>query len=156
MNEQSKAIESIIKMAITGEEESHALYTKAARLVKGAQSRAMLEELATDELGHKAKLEGLLRQGISWTIAEGAFKRVADLKVGDHLEARPLAEGADLQDALIVAIQREKESHDLYASLAGISGEEIVRNLFDFLANEELTHKRKVEALYEEIMYQHF
>ena len=156
MNDQTQTIENIIKMAISGEEESHALYQKAAQLVQGTQSRTMLEELASDELGHKAKLEGLLRQGISWNIAEGEFKKVADLKVGDHLEAKPLAEGADLQDVLIVAIQREKESHELYAGLAGVSADETVRNLFDFLANEELTHKRKIESLYEEIVYQDF
>jgi len=31
-----------------------------------------------------------------------------------------------------------------------------VRQLFEFLANEELTHKRKLESLYEEIVYQDF
>jgi len=156
MNDQTQAIESIIKMAISGEEEAYAMYTNAAQLVKGAQSKAMLDELATDELGHKAKLEGLLRKRLSWNIAGGQFQRVEDLKIGDHLESKPLKEGADLQDILIVAIQREKESHELYASLAGVAGDDTVRNLFEFLANEELTHKRKVESLYEEVVYQHF
>lgn len=156
MNDHTQTIESIIKMAISGEEEAYTLYTNAGQLVKDKQSREMLAELATEERGHKAKLEGLLRQGITWTIADGEFDRVADLKVGDHLEAKPLTEGADLQDVLIVGIQREKESHELYAGLAGISADETVRQLFEFLANEELTHKRKLESLYEDIVYQDF
>lgn len=156
MSDQTKTIESIIKMAISGEEEAYALYSGTLQLVKDSQSRSMLQELASDELGHKVKLEGLLRQGISWSISEGQFRKVADLKVGDHLEAKPLDEGAGLQDVLIVAIQREKESHELYANLAGVSADDTTRNLFEFLANEELTHKRKLESLYEEVVYQHF
>lgn len=156
MSEQTQTIENVIKMAIAGEEDAYSMYMNAAQLVKGSQTQAMLKELAQDELGHKAKLEGLLRQGISWNIASGRFEQVADLKVGDHLQAKPLKEDADLQDILIVAIQREKESHDLYASLAGVTSDQTVRNLFEFLANEELTHKRKIESLYEEIVYQDF
>lgn len=156
MSDYTQMIENIIKQAIVGEEDSHALYVNAAGKVKDANSKAMLEELAQEELGHKAKLEALLKKGLTWEIGAGEFKRVQDLKLGDHLQAKPIEEGADIQAVLTVAIQREKESHELYATLAGVACDETTRNLFEFLANEELTHKRKIETLYEEIIYTDF
>ena len=156
MTDLTNTIEAVIKQAIKGEEDAYALYTSAAKIVKTTQAQTMLAEMAKEELGHKAKLEGLLRQGLKWNIAAGEFKRVTDLQMGDHLKAKPLEEGADLQAVLIFGIQREKESHELYATMAGVTGDTTVRNLFEFLANEELTHKRKLESLYEEVIYQHF
>ncbi len=156
MSEYWKTIEGIIRQAIVGEEDSHALYKNAAGRVKDPNSKAMLEELAKEELGHKAKLEGLLKRGLTWEIVEGEFKKVQDLKLGDHLVAEPLDEQADLQAVLTVAIRREKESHELYATMAGVTCDETVHNLFEFLANEELTHKRKLESAFEDIVYQQF
>ncbi|MGC8827824.1 MAG: ferritin-like domain-containing protein [Anaerolineae bacterium] len=156
MSEHWKAIEEVIRQAIVGEEDSHALYVHAAGRVKDPNAKAMLEELAKDELGHKAKLESLLKRGLTWEIVEGEFKKVQDLKLGDHLVAEPLDEQADLQAVLTTAIRREKESHDLYAAMAGVTCDETVRSLFEFLANEELTHKRKLESTFEDIVYQQF
>lgn len=156
MTDKIKAVEEVIKAAIKGEEDSHAVYTSAALLVTSPGPKQILEELAKDELGHKAKLEALLRKGITWEISEGQFKKVTDLQLGDHLVAQPLTEDSDLQAILTVSIKREKESHDLYAAMSQVAGDETVRNLFEFLANEELTHKRKVESMYEEIVYQDF
>ncbi len=156
MTDHTKAIEAVIKQAIKGEEDAYALYTSAARIVTATQAQTMLSDMAKEELGHKSRLEGLLRQGIAWNIAQGEFKRVTDLKVGDHLAAKPLEAGADLQAVLMYGIQREKESHELYTTMGGLTGDATVRNLFEFLANEELTHKRKLETLYEEVIYKHF
>ncbi len=156
MSDYWKTIEGVIRQAIVGEEDSHALYTNAAQKVTDAHARAMLEELAKEELGHKAKLEGLLKRGLTWEIVEGEFKKVQDLKLGDHLVAEPLDAEADLQAVLTVAIRREKESHELYATMAGVTCDETVRNLFEFLANEELTHKRKLESTFEDLVYQQF
>ncbi|MCD6521128.1 MAG: hypothetical protein J7M05_14525 [Anaerolineae bacterium] len=55
---------------------------------------------------------------------------------------------------LIVAGKREKASHDLYAALAQVTEDPETVQLFEFLANEELTHKNRVESLYEELVYQ--
>ena len=156
MSDLTQNVEAVIKQAIAGEQDAYALYSGAKKMVKSTASKSLLEDLAKEELGHKAKLEGLLRQGISWQVAEGQFKRVEDLKLGDHLVSQPLNEGADIQAVLTVGIQREKESHELYTTMAGVVCDDTVRHLFEFLANEELGHKRKLEGLYEEVIYQHF
>ncbi len=38
--------------------------------------------------------------------------------------------------------------------MALIAGDEDARGLFEFLAQEELVHKNKVETLYDEVIYQ--
>jgi rubrerythrin len=55
---------------------------------------------------------------------------------------------------LIVAMHREKSSHEFYSTMAEIAEEEASRSLFGFLAQEELAHKNKVESLYDEVVYQ--
>ena len=90
MSDKTTVIQEIIKQAIQGEADAYALYTSGAGRVKSTQAKAMLEEMAKDELGHRTKLEKLLQQGLRWEIARGAFKKVNDLKVGDHLVAKPL------------------------------------------------------------------
>jgi rubrerythrin len=151
-----QAIQDVIRMAITAEVEANQMYINASGQVKTRLAKTMLDELATEELGHKAKLESLLRGGVPWHIAAGEFKRVTDLKLGDHLVEEPLSDSADIQNVLIVAIKREKEANELYTTMAGVASDSTVRNMFDFLANEEMGHKRKIESLYEDIVYKEF
>jgi rubrerythrin len=40
--------------------------------------------------------------------------------------------------------------------MAGIASSEAAKGLFQFLAQEELGHKNKVEVLYDDIIYKEF
>jgi rubrerythrin len=40
--------------------------------------------------------------------------------------------------------------------MAGMAASEAVRETFEFVAQEELGHKNKVEVLYDDIVYQEF
>lgn len=148
-------IEELLRTAIKREEESNALYTQAAKMVKSAPSRVLLEELAGEELTHKAKLEDLLAGGVTWVV-RGYKEKVTDLKISDYLVPQPLREDADFQDVLTVAAKREKNAYDFYTAMSDVTQDQAVRNLFAWLANEEMKHKNKVETLYEEIVYKEF
>ena len=50
-------------------------------------------------------------------------------------------------------MHREKSSYDFYSAMTSLSDDESARSLFDFLAQEELMHKNKVESLYDEVVY---
>jgi|MTBAKSStandDraft_2_1061841.scaffolds.fasta_scaffold11429_2 rubrerythrin len=150
------SIEAILKRAIRFEEDSHNLYASALEKVKNPQTKEWLQELADWELGHKAKLEGLLKGDLSWAIRKSKREDVADLKVGDYLVAPSLGEKSDFQDVLLVAIKREQSAHDFYNSMAGLVEEGQAKELFDLLAKEELKHKQMVEEYYEEYIYKDF
>jgi len=141
-----------IRQAIEREEEAHALYSKARGMVTDPVAQGMLDELATQELGHKAKLESLLKGDAERIVARGTERKITDLKIADYLAPAKLDEGADLQQVLIVAMQKEKDSNQLYEAMTQIT-EGSTQELFRFLAGEELAHKNRVQQLYDEIIY---
>ncbi|MGC9332893.1 MAG: ferritin family protein [Anaerolineae bacterium] len=150
-------IEDILQEAIQSEIESHELYTNAAQMVGTDHIKALLHDLAREELGHKAALERLLADpsGIQSQVRKLQEAHIEDMKIGDHLVAQPLGPDATFQDVCIFASKKEKQSHDLYRSLAEQSTGE-ARDLLEAMAQDELRHKNLVEGWYEEVVYQEF
>ena len=110
--------------------------------------------MATEEVKHKEKLQALLAGDTTRIIAVSKRGQIDDLKLAEYLVTRPLDPKANLQDVLIVAMHREKSSHEFYSTMAEIAEEASSKTLFGFLAQEELAHKNKVESLYDEVVYQ--
>jgi rubrerythrin len=156
MPEQDTTVEGIIRRAIRVEEDAYNFYTGASKMVKLPHVQDMLNELAGDEVKHKEKLEGLLAGDTEQVIAAKQSQKIQDLKLADYLVPQPLDEDATLQEVLLIAMQREKNAHDFYNLMAGLAASEVVKELFQFLAQEELGHKNKVEVLYDDIIYKEF
>ncbi len=51
-------------------------------------------------------------------------------------------------------MHREKSSNEFYTTMASIADDGAAKSMFEFLAQEELVHKNKVESLYDEVVYQ--
>ena len=156
MPPKDTALERILNQAIHFEEDSCQFYTKAMPMVKRPHIKDVLQELANQEVKHKQRLQSLLEGNTEAIIALPSQAKIEDLKLAEYLVAKPLDEQASFQDVLIVAMQREKSSHDFYATMAGIAEGAEAKQLFEFLAQEELTHKNKVESLYDEVLYKDF
>ncbi len=154
--ETSDSVETILKRAIVLEEESANMYAVAARSAKNAPIRKRLEEMAEQERGHTAKLQEILKGNVRWAIRKAKAEPVADLRLSDHLEAKPLDANADYQDVLLMAARREKASYDFYAAMAEMVDDKLIKGVFEMLATEELRHKYDVEKTYEEVVYQSF
>jgi len=150
-------LEEILRQAIRFEEESYALYSNAIQISTTADARAMLEDLAAQELGHKKKLQRLQERGVADLAPVVRTTEAQDLKLAEYLQVpSELAQDADLQDVLLVAMQREKSTREFYLKLGQLTEEGPAKNLFDLLAEEELKHKNRVESLYERLIYQDF
>jgi rubrerythrin len=156
MPEQDTTVEGIIRRAIRVEEDAYNFYTGASKMVKLPHVQDMLNELAGDEVKHKKRLEELLAGDTEQIIAAKQSQKIQDLKLADYLVPQPLDEEATLQEVLLIAMQREKNAHDFYNLMAGLAASEVVKELFQFLAQEELGHKNKVEVLYDDIIYKEF
>jgi len=156
MQKEYMTVEGIIRRAIRFEEDAYSFYTEASEMVKLPHIKDMLNELAGEEVKHKEKLEDLLAGDTEQIIAAKQSQKIQDLKLAEYLVAPPLDEDATLQDVLMIAMQREKNSHDFYNLMAGIASTEAAKELFQFLAQEELGHKNKVEVLYDDIIYKEF
>jgi len=154
MSGTENAIQQILRTAIQREIDAFTLYTNAAEMVDSEAAQLVLKDLAAQEVGHRKRLEGLLSGRVFRVLSSDQQKKVTDLKITDYLVEEPLARDSDIQNILIVAGEREKASHDLYSALAQVSEDEDTAKLFRFLANEELSHKNRVESLYEDVILQ--
>lgn len=154
MSTLSNPLQSIIRTAIQREIEANTFYSNVAKLATTPHGRDLLLDMAAQELGHRNRLEAMLKGDVFKVLSRKQQKQVVDLKITDYLVEEPLSADSDLQTILIVAGKREKASFELYSALARVAGDPEVVKLFEFLANEEMTHKRRVETMYDELVYQ--
>jgi rubrerythrin len=152
MSTPDNAVQSIIRTAIQREIDAYALYSNAAKAAN-PQNKEILDDLAAQEVGHRKKLEGLLAGKVFRALSKVQQRKVADLKITDYLVEEPLSPDSDFQNILIVAGKRERASFELYSALMRVSADKDTAKLFEFLANEEMTHKRRVESIYDELVY---
>jgi rubrerythrin len=154
MSKDDTAIEQILRQAIRFEEDAHDFYTGAVEMVERPHIRQVLMDMAGEEVKHKERLQTLLDGDTTQIISVRKRGQIEDLKLAEYLVPRGLDAEAGLQDVLIVAMHREKSSHEFYSTMAGIAQDGSAKSLFEFLAQEELVHKNKVETLYDEVVYQ--
>jgi len=147
-------MDNILRTAIRREIDAYNLYSSAAEMAATPHAKDVLTDLANQEAGHRNRLERLLADKSMSLLSKAQKKKVVDLKITDYLIEVPLAPDSDFQDILIVAGKREKASYDLYSALATVAEDDEMVRLFEFLADEEMGHKNRVEALYEELVYQ--
>ncbi len=153
MTAASNPMQDVLRTAIQREIDAYNLYSTAADSVETPHAKDLLKDLATQELGHRNRLESLLAGNVFRVLTRTQQKKFVDLKITDYLTEEPLSSSSDFQDILIVAGKREKASFELYSALARIANDAETTKLFSFLANEELGHKHRVESLYDELVY---
>ncbi len=147
--EKFESAEAILDFAIEKEEEARAFYQDLAGKVEGRAMQKLLKEFAAQEAGHAARLKGV-KQGRK-TLAAGG--KVVDLKVSDYLAAVEPKPDMDYQEALQVAMQRERAAFALYSDLAAATDDAELQELFTALAQEEARHKLFLEREYDEQVY---
>ncbi len=140
------SIDDILDFAIGEEEAAAQFYTQLAGHMTRPWMKAVFEDFAQEELGHKAKLLQI-KEG---SLLMSAKQEVRDLKIGDYLVEVEASPAMEYQDALIVAMKKEKAAFKLYSDLAAAAGDENVRNTFLMLAQEEAKHKLRFEVEYDD------
>ena len=141
---------AIIEAAVKVEEQSIALYTMALQNAKYPSSKVFLKQLVEEEKGHKNKLEAIMKDKTKISELGAHGGAVQDLKIVDMMDDTPLSSGADYEAILVYAAKREKTSYDYYRTLAlGLKGTKM-GEMFSKLAQEELSHKNKLEKEYDD------
>ena len=140
--------DSILEFAIAREEESYQFYVRLAARTERPWMQRVFEEFSKEELGHKASLQKV-REGKRKLRSES---RVLDLKMSDYLVAGQANDDMDYQQALIVAMKKEKVAFKLYTDLADRVDDERLRTMFLGLAQEEAKHKLRFEIEYDEVI----
>ena len=147
-----QSFKAIIQAAVEIEEQSYALYKMAQERVKYQSSKVFLEELAREELMHKEKLLATMKDKDKVSELGSRVKQIQDLKIVDTMKDTSITEDADYQKILVYSAKREKATYEYYKSLAsGLEGTE-TGELFSRLAQEELSHKNRLEREYDEYL----
>jgi rubrerythrin len=142
------SVDEVLDFAISEEEKAHDFYLDLAQKVDKPWMKKALEDFAKEEAGHKQKLLGV-KQGKHLLPAQ---TKVLDLKLADYLvdiEPRP---SITYQDALILAMKKEKAAWKLYMDLAAAATEPALAGTFKALAIEEANHKLRFETEYDEVV----
>ncbi len=145
MNE-FKSIDDALDFAIQSEQEAVDFYTNLANGSKNQAMREVFIQFAKEEKGHKKRLQNIKRK----EMFEFSDEKVFNLEIGDYLIDVKPATDMSYQDALILAMKREKSAFKLYSDLAGIATNSDLKNVFLALAQEEAKHKLRFEIEYDD------
>lgn len=139
----------ILELAIAREEDANRFYLILAERVKSAEMRQVFEDLAGEELEHKARLElEIIKTGKVAT----ATVRPGELEGHDDMDVALTELDIDYKDMLIMAMQKEEASFRLYVDLAGRVVNKDSHDTILALAEEEVKHKLRFEIEYDNLM----
>ncbi len=137
-------LEALIRNAIAQEELSHEFYRRMARVVTHKDTQETFEYLAQEELGHKTFLQSCLTPQGCKLAGEAHNVHLAEM-----LKAPAFSEELSPKEALVIAMKREEGSFRFYQTLAGLQPPGEIKAFLEKMAQVELSHKEKVEYLYD-------
>ena len=139
-------INEILDFAIGEEQAAVDFYLQLADQSKNQQTKSVFREYAEEEMRHKANLISVKESG-SFKLPDA---KVRDLKIAEYLvDVKPSAT-MSYQDALILAMKKEKAAFRMYTKLAEKAENPEVKSLFLNLAQEESAHKLAFEVEYDD------
>ena len=144
-----KSVSEVLDFAIEKEEEAQQFYLEWSKKLENQSLCEQFVIFAGEENKHKEKLQRVK----SGSTFQPSVKQVTDLKIVDYLVDIVATPGMDYQEALIVAMRREKASFKFYNNLASMAEDESLRETFLALAQEEAKHKLRLETEYEKEIY---
>ncbi|NLD05340.1 MAG: ferritin family protein [Synergistaceae bacterium] len=145
-----KNYKEILKMAICNEVEAYEFYRDAAAKMKDPARKKIFQELAEEEAGHKALLEGFLNNEMK----DMKFNEEKDYKVAETVEApQVLSTDMPFKDAVALAMKKEQEAMEMYQQFADASEETKQKETFLELVKMERGHKVRLEGIYTDIAF---
>ena len=148
MIQEFKTSDDILQFAIGREQESIDLYTGLSDTARSPEMRKIFEQFANEERGHKKRLQNIQSSGQF----QFTPRQIQDIRIGDYLVDMEPHPGMSYQEALIVAMKKEKAAFRLYSDLSAKVADQLLRSLFDSLAQEESKHKLRFEVEYDEVV----
>jgi len=149
MSEKFNSIEEILEFAINKEYEARDFYKEWAGKVKNETLKEVLISFTGEEQKHADMIIDV-KNGGKFKPVE---RKITDMKIAEYIVDVEPSEDMDYQEALILAMKREKAAFKLYSDLAESSSDENIKNLFNALAQEEAKHKLRLETIYDEVAY---
>jgi len=139
-------VDEILDYAIDQEQQAADFYADLAGRAEKAGMKDVLLEFSEEEKRHKERLLAV-KTGERELTPE---QEVLDLKISDYLVEVDATDDISYQDALIIAMKRERAAYELYSDMAEKIPAGKLREVFTGLAREEARHKLFFESEYDE------
>jgi len=143
-------LEKILNLAIGREEGANKFYRSLAKKVTNVSVKETFNELAIEELNHKALLLALKADP---NLESRLLPVPVDYKIAETEDSPDLTENMTPKEAIALAMKKELQAVNLYETLAGAAKTDEVRRMFENLVNMELGHKNKLEVMFVDIGY---
>lgn len=141
------ADEEILEMAVAREVDANRFYIALAARSQKPHIRKIFEQLAAEELEHKAKLElEIMKTGR----VVNTHKTPVGLRY-DQPDYTPPKFEIDYKDILLIGIQKEEAAFRLYTDLAGMTNDHDSKQTLLAIAREEAEHKLRFQAVFEHL-----
>ena len=139
-------VDEILDYAIDQEQQAADFYADVAEHAETAGMKKMLMDFSEEEKSHKKILQDV-KAGERELTPE---QEVLDLKISDYLVEVETNENISYQDALIIAMKKERAAYQLYTDMAAKIPDSNLREVLIGLAKEEEKHKLFFETEYDE------
>jgi len=139
-------VDEILDYAIDQEQQAADFYADVAQRAETAGMKKILLDFSEEEKRHKRILLDV-KAGEHELTPE---QEVLDLKIVDYLVDVEVKDDINYQDALIVAMKRERAAYQLYSDMAAKIPDSHLKEVLEGLAKEEAKHKLFFESEYDE------
>jgi rubrerythrin len=140
--------QEILEFAIFRENEAYNFFVTLADHVKDERISKVFEDLAAEELEHKAKLElEIMKMGKTVSTELLPPRDAGEYIISD--DSSPL--DMDYRDVLLLAIEKEDAAYRTYINLISGIHDEHSKEVLLTLAEEEIKHKMRFETEYKRL-----
>lgn len=138
----------VLEIAISREVEARNFYLALAERLDNPELRKMLEELAEEEVEHRAKLEmELMKDGIVVNTAQ----RDKSFQTSDYVISNEAQLNLDLKDLLEICIQKEDASFRFYADMLSHADDKSTKETLLAIIEDEIKHKSRFQTEYDKL-----
>jgi rubrerythrin len=139
----------VFEFAIAREVDANRFYLTLAQRIDNPEMRRVFEDLAKEELEHKAKLElELMKTGK----VVSTNRESAEISVGQVWQNSGPKLDMDYKDMLLLGMEKEEASFRTYVTLIGTVHEQGSREVLLAIAEEEVKHKLRFELEYDMLL----
>lgn len=139
-------VDEILDYAIDQEQQAADFYADVAQRAETPGMKKLLLDFSEEEQRHKKLLQEV-KVGDHELTPE---QEVLDLKIVDYMVEVEATDDISYQDALIIAMKRERAAYQLYSDMAAKVPDSHLKEVLEGLAKEEAKHKLFFESEYDE------
>lgn len=147
-----ESIPDLLHFAISKERAAQQFYLDLASQMKNVTAQRIFEAVAKQEQKHEEALKlEVLKQG--YTLGEETDSPSSEYDWQEELELDEESLNMNYMGALMVAVQKERASFQLYTQLIGLTQDPEFRKMLLELAEEEMRHVIQFEREYDAVSH---